>query len=312
MYKKTSTTLDFWAFRSKTDPADLKNMVGAIYHQQSGLKIDFIDSGSGWQGYEKKLIINAGGATLGILAFGGEHQLGWSYVGLTGKGCDWLGDVDQAHAFVSKTEKYQLRRVDIALTLKDGSVGHEQVMAAYENGGFKLSGRPPKIKQILPGDPIDGRTIYIGNRQRDKFFRAYEKGFEMMKNIPKEFRSMATCFDGVPARDIYRLELELKPKTCPLPEDIIENRDQYFAGAYPYLQSVLDVEPQVMQIRRETGPMLDLEMALDLIRHQYGNTLYTALIAYKGDVSKLMSKILGSRHNAAMLEAGVLLVDHDD
>src|SRR5699024_5284424 len=97
---------------------------------------------------------------------GGEYQRGWSYVGISGKGCEWLSDVDQAHLQASQCDKYQLRRVDIALTVNDGSVGHDNVLGAYETGGFQLSGRPPKLSQILPGDPRDGRTIYIGNRQR--------------------------------------------------------------------------------------------------------------------------------------------------
>lgn len=304
------TTVDFWAFRSKSSTSDLKNLVGAIYRHQAGLKVDFISTGSGWQGYAHKDLITANGANLGIIAHGGKHQRGWSYVGISGTGCEWLGDVDQAHREVSQVDSYSLRRVDIALTLMDGSVGHESVLSAYETGGFKAGVRPPKFSQILPGDPREGRTIYIGSRERDKFFRAYEKGFELLRGAPENLRQTLKEIDGVPVEDIYRLELELKPKTCPLPVDLIESRDQYFSGAYPYLQQVLHVEPRVMEIRRDVGPQLNLEAALANIQQQYGPTLFTALTAYEGDVCRLMSKIMGNRHNAALVEAGVLLADH--
>jgi hypothetical protein len=44
---------------------------------------------------------------------------------------------------------------------------------------------------------------------------------------------------------------------------------------------------------------------------QYGNSLYTALHAYAGDISAVWSKIVGYKHNQALLEAGVLLVEHE-
>ena len=37
----------------------------------------------------------------------------------------------------------------------------------------------------------------------------------------------------------------------------------------------------------------------------------TALHAYHGDITAVWEKILGDHHNHALLEAGVLLVDHE-
>ena len=44
---------------------------------------------------------------------------------------------------------------------------------------------------------------------------------------------------------------------------------------------------------------------------QWGDTHYTALHAYNGDIGAVMDRIMGTKHSQRLLEAGVLLVDHD-
>jgi hypothetical protein len=63
--------------------------------------------------------------------------------------------------------------------------------------------------------------------------------------------------------------------------------------------------------RPERSPQTDLATALENCRIQYGQTIYTALVAYGGDIGAVFSKILGNTHNRSLLDAGVLLVDHD-
>jgi len=149
--------------------------------------------------------------------------------------------------------------------------------------------------------------VEVGSREQAKFFRGYEKGRELLKNHPPG----TTHIDGVAVDDIYRCEVVYKPKNAPLPEDLIDRRDQYFAGAYPFLgQLMRDVEPEIFVQRRERGPQLALEAALAQVRQQYGTTLFTALVAYHGDFMAVWERIVGRRHNAALVEAGVLLVEH--
>jgi DNA relaxase NicK len=117
---------------------------------------------------------------------------------------------------------------------------------------------------------------------------------------------------AIEVRDWWRDEVEFKPVNQPLPLDLVENRDQYFAGAFPYLAKVLPtVDPQTLCTRRDRMPQIDLAKALENIRIQNGSTLKTALQAYQGDIGLLLSKIIGHKHNKALVEAGVLLVDHE-
>lgn len=133
----------------------------------------------------------------------------------------------------------------------------------------------------------------------------------MLKDLPVGLRSLVTAIEGVPVKDIYRVELEWKAKDSVLPLDAVSRRDHYFAGAYPFTASLVDAAPQLYVQKRERGPQRDLELALMHIRHQYGKTFYTALQALGGDVTALMDKVMGSSHNDALLAAGVLLVEHE-
>jgi hypothetical protein len=47
------------------------------------------------------------------------------------------------------------------------------------------------------------------------------------------------------------------------------------------------------------------------IRRMYGTTLFTALAAYGGDVGAIWEKIVGKEHNQRLVDAGVLMFDHD-
>lgn len=311
MSSKQATTLDWWAFRARSSVPLTRLCLEAAWEQARGAKggISFVPRGSGWQGYQSSDSILFGDVPVGLMAYGGQQQRDWVHVSITGKGLHWMGDYDAALPFFRDLDGYSLRRADIALTATDGSLTHEGVLKGYDDGGFKLSGRPPGLRQVLPADPREGRTIYIGSRERDKYVRAYEKGYELLSGLPVGLRDSCTSIDGHRPEDIYRIELELKPKTCPLPADLIERRDQYFSGAYPYLQQVLQVEPELLQIKPEKLAALDLEVALSNLRHQWGSTLFTALIAHQGDIGAVWDKVCGDHHNERLLAAGVLLAD---
>ena len=164
------------------------------------------------------------------------------------------------------------------------------------------------MQTILNSNPRAGRTCNIGRREMDKFFRGYEKGFEMAAKGPDGI----THIDGFPVEDIYRCEVELKPKTTVIPWEVVERRDQYFAGCYPFLAELLpDVESDILMRRPERAPQTDLRAALANCRTQYGATIFTALAAYGGDVFKVWDQIRGDHHNEALVAAGVLMVDHD-
>jgi phage replication initiation protein len=298
------TKIDWLGFRTQETPAAALEGLRAAFGPV-GPQIQARNRKGGWKGYTQSADVYLGGMHIGLMAYGGDNQKNWVMASISGDGCEWIPDWEEAESAITELAAFQPRRIDIALDVFKGESSHEHVVEAYRAGRFITSGKPPKMTCIIPEDPNDGRSAYVGTRSSDKFFRGYDKGREMAAGHPN-----LTHIDGVPIEDIYRLELELKAKTAPLPEDIIDKRDQYFAGAYPYLQSVLDVEPEVFMRRRERGPQLQLQAALANMRKTYGNTLFTALMAYQGDVSAVWDHIVGKEHNQKLVEAGALLVDH--
>jgi phage replication initiation protein len=204
---------------------------------------------------------------------------------------------------------FEFKRVDIALDTYLREVTFETVSEAYASGLFTTCGKPPSMRSIVPFDLYEGRTIYVGKRDQPKYFRGYEKGYELIKDFPRHFN--IDTLDGHKIADMFRCELELKAKNHHLPLDLLVNRDNYFSGAYPYLKTVLDVEPKVLRIAREENARRSLASMLEVLRNQYGNTLFTALAAHDGDIGAVWSKVVGFKHNERLLEDGVLMVNHD-
>lgn len=302
----TMTTIDWLGSRTQSDPREcveaLRGAFGIL-----GAELRAEPKKRGKQGFERSDGLFLGDMSIGSMSFGGDAMRGWVWLELTGTGCQWVNDWDRCEDDLAQLRSFQYKRVDIALDTFKREVTHETVTEAHRAGMFTTCGKPPSMTQIVPEDPYEGRTVYVGKRDQPKFLRAYEKGYEQARKYPS---LNITHFDDVPIADMYRLELELKAKGQPLPEDVIENRDQYFAGAYPYLQSVIDVEPQVLRMSRDKSPQRTLAAMLEMVRIQYGNSLFTALSAYQGDIGAVWEKIVGSQHNTKLLEDGVLMVDH--
>ena len=303
------TTVDYLRFRTQADPREaleaLKPMFGTI---GPVLRLKPLERGS--MGFQQAAQIVIEDMPLARMDFGGESQRGWVRTEITGKGCEWVQDW-AAVQVVEDLPKAQIRRLDIALTTWKGEITHDRVVQAHAAERFHTGGRPPSLQQITSSDERAGKTCYVGKRTSDKFFRAYEKGFEMASKI-RGLPGLLTQIDGHNVEDIYRCEIELKAGGSDIEWGVIERRDQYFAGAYPFCADVLPgIEADILQRRKERAPQNDLAVALENCRIQFGPTLYTALMAYQGDMTAVWDKVIGSHHCQPLLEAGVLLVDHE-
>lgn len=303
----TKTTIDWLRFRTQGEVPEVLEALRPMYGELAR-HLELVPLPRGRDGFERAMAVCIGDMPLGRIDFGGASQRGWVRCNVTGKGCEWVQDWEAADG-LEGLPKAEIRRLDIALTTWEGEVTHEAVVAAHESGLFCTGGRPPDLQQITSSNLRAGRTCYVGKRDSGKFLRCYEKGFEMAgKMAPLE----VTHIDGFPVEDIYRVEAELKAEGQDVPWDAIGRRDQYFAGAYPFLGQLLPgVGCDILMRRPERAPQSELAAALANCRHQYGSALFTALHAYGGDIGRVWDQIVGDRHNQTLLSAGVLLVDHD-
>jgi len=303
------TTIDYLRMRVQAEPRDVFEALKPMFPVHAPFfNLKHLEHGS--MGFQKAANICAQDFVIGRMDYGGDSQRGWVRVEIPGKGCEWM-NVDDTSS-LEELPSAQIRRLDVALTTWDGEVGHDQVVKAHQEGRFITRGRPPALTQITSSDERAGRTCYVGKREKtDKFARCYEKGFEMLAKMGRA-PGTVTHIEGHRVEDIYRCELELKSASTDIPWEVIHRRDQYFAGAYPFFGDVLPgVESDILMRRPERAPQTDLAVALENCRIQFGPTLFTALSAYQGDIMAIWDKIIGKSHNQALLEAGVLLVDHE-
>jgi DNA relaxase NicK len=304
------TTIDWFRFRTQATPVEALEALRPLFGDP-GRHLRLVDAGKGLLGFQSGALIMMFDMPVARIDYGGEHQRGWARVELSGKGCSWITDWDALEE-VEGLPEAEPRRLDIALTTWEGEITHEMLVQAHDAGRFECGGRPPHMQQITSSNPRAGRTCYVGKREKaDKFLRGYEKGLEMLSKMPDSMAANVTHIDGFKVEDIYRVEVEFKTTTRPLDWAMVDNRDQYFAGAYPFCGDVLPgVEADILQRRPERQPQTDLAVALAHCRMQYGRTLFTALHAYEGDISEVWRRICGTDHNEALVEAGVLLVEH--
>jgi DNA relaxase NicK len=301
------TSIDWLRFRTQSEPREVLEALKPVFPAHAKY-FNLKHQPRGLMGFQQGSLICADDFVIGRMDYGGDSQKGWVRVDIPGKGCEWmeLGELGSVEDLASA----QLRRLDIALTTWHGEIGHDQVVGAHEAGRFTTR-RPPNLQQILNSD--GGRTCNIGTREKsDKFMRCYEKGFEMLAKMGARSAASMTHIEGSKVDEIYRCEVELKAVNQDIPWEVIERRDQYFAGAYPFCADVLPgIEADILKRRPEREAQTTLAAALENCRIQFGPTLFTALHAYSGDMTAVWDKVIGSHHSQPLLEAGVLLVDHE-
>jgi DNA relaxase NicK len=307
--KAQKTTIDWLRWRTQEDVLPGLEALRALFGDL-GPRLRLRHLGRGKDGFQQAAAVCLDDMGLGRVDFGGESQRGWVRWNLTGLGCQWVSDWDAA-AELEALRSSELRRADVAYTTWRGEVSHSVVQEAHAAGRFCAGGRPPNMRMITNSDPRAGMTCEVGARKSDKFFRGYEKGFEMLTKLPPSVAETTTHIDGCAVQDIYRCELELKAETQSITWDVISRRDEYFAGAYPFCADILPgVDADILQRRPERGPQTDLRAALWWCREMYGKTLFTALVAAQGDIGAVWAQIVGKGHNTALLDAGALVVDH--
>lgn len=301
------THIDWLRFRTKSEPLEVLEALKPAFPQYADL-IYLNPLGKGLLGFQLAAQICADDLVIGRMDYGGESQRGWVRVDIPGKGCQWLET--ESMGAVGDLSQSQIRRLDIALTTWNGEVGHDQVVQAHADGKFTVR-RPPNLQQILNSD--GGRTCNIGTREKsDQFMRCYEKGFEMLSKMGGNLPGTVTHIEGSKVQDIYRCEVEFKAVNRDIPWDVIQRRDHYFAGAYPFCSEVLPGVPvDTLKRRPEREAQVTLASALEHLKVQFGPTLYTALQAYHGDIFAVWNQVIGNHHSQPLVEAGVLLVDHN-
>jgi phage replication initiation protein len=197
--------------------------------------------------------------SIGLIAFGGEHQRGRVLLSLTGSGCglvtDWAPVVQLLEALGAT-----ITRLDLAVDYLDGQATVDDAVSMYECDAFNSGGRRPSSS--LAGDWLGGeagRTFYVGKAANGKTLRVYEKGKQL----------------GEPASEWVRFEVQFGNRDRVIPLRALVDRDAFFAGAYPALESMLEVASVRIEVDREKASVSLLHL-LRYLRSSYGRVIDTA------------------------------------
>jgi DNA relaxase NicK len=228
---------------------------------------------------------------------------------LTGAGCEWVQDWSLFVKAGIELEESSIKRLDIALTTFKGQVTDSMIVQAHADGRFNNRCAPPAMRSITSSDARAGITRYIGKRENHKFLRCYEKGFEMIKDVPV-YKERISHINGDKVEDIYRVELELKAVDKLIPWESILGRDQVFAGAYPFCADLLPGVPHwVMKTLPQDKAIFAAEKALTNIQKSYGGAIRVLYQVFNGDAEALLAAVMATEPSRALVEAGVLTLE---
>lgn len=186
------------------------------------------DEGNGLHGFESSVQFQT--VKLGellpvaVVAWGGKNQKNKIYVSINGSGCSLINDWRKPKRFVESVEA-TITRVDVAVDALHGEFNLDTAQEWYENKGFNAGGRTPLYS--VAGDWLTptgaGRTFYVGRRKNGKYCRIYEKGKQL----------------GNRDSTWTRFEVELHNTDREIPYDIISHPSEYFSGAYPCCEGLV-------------------------------------------------------------------------
>lgn len=316
------TKIDWFKFRTQSTYAEVFRKVRPAFYGGGDL-LELGPEIAGRDGWEYRRQVMIADLPIAAIDYGGASQRGWTRFDMSGKGCAWVDDWSALEAVKNDLEACELRRLDICLDTFDGSVTHEMVLKAHEQGEFKRpeGGRNPKLKKVESSCETDGRTIYVGSRSSYRFIRCYEKGWEQVgkMGIPDSFikPGLRVAFEGemVKPEDYYRVEVEFKATDdMVIPWPAVTDSDPYFAGASPFCERLIGVAPKRAQaIPSELEPKAVLASQMEHARRAYGGLFRTLLELYGNDQetkARLFDELSSDKPSDRLIREGVLTVNH--
>lgn len=218
---------------------------------------------------ENKAFVTEGGKRLFNVQYGGANVK--PLVQCTGVASRHVSEVLRSH-----TDKHSPVRIDAALDIAgEGLFDRLEAITRQMAKAFSVSWRPV-------GDwvtPEAGRTIEVGSRRSEVFFRVYEKGFEMQAKH-------RVALDDL-ARQTVRVEVEFKPRSIAAKRKAVVIRPpELFALNKTLRQLVSSLSNEVLQpvLVREPRSS-DRDKALRWMVRQYGGHLESLLQECEGDLA---------------------------
>lgn len=209
-----------------------------------------------------------------VVAWGGVNQKNKVYVSINGSGCSLINDWRKPKRFVESVNA-AITRIDVAVDALHGEFTLDTAQDWYENKGFNAGGRNPLYS--VAGDWLTptgaGRTFYVGKRQNGKYCRIYEKGKQL----------------GNRESTWTRFEVEIHNTDREIPYDILANPSEYFSGAYPCCEGLVEHGSQRIKTLRAEHE-ISLEHLVTYMKVAYGKLIH--VLRFNAQTQDEESKLL--------------------
>jgi len=286
---------------------DSLGLINELDHLLSfGSDFKLIDAGKGRLGYTDSYHIaystDSGYAPVGVIAFSpSEDQPNCGFmVDITGDGCHLLREAGLFLEVVTFVRDYRLRiaRLDLALDLIGSSYTVPGILRdhkvnglfnSYKSGGKQMScSSAGDWTDFIVGDlSIDdydvqedcpkGLTAYFGSRKSPHYFRVYEKGKQILGELPEH--------DPTIPKNWVRIEHEWKydHNHPPIPYEALIRPDFYFLAGrsarsfLTYCYNNISEQPpaEVKAKSQSLQKRLMLTRKIKWAKHQYGRLIKT-------------------------------------
>lgn len=287
----SKTKIDYLSFSSRTDIQDLRTLVATFTPD-----VVFIDQGRGWMGYPFSAQIQSSGENVGLIAWGArDHDR--NYVSFSGAGCrHWCDYRITLVLEVLRLVSARITRIDLALDFYHGEVSYDDCEQALLAGEFqmKAGGRRAAVDRHATEGQYGnaGRTLYVGSPRSSKRICMYEKGLEQFGKLPAHWLDQQTeqtvasyRLDGttgiagdVSVLDWLRVEVRYSNDDRDLDANdyaIIRDRDQFFAGSYPFCARVIGLTDGIRPPTLLTEVEADVEKMKLNLKNSYGGLVHS-------------------------------------
>ena len=313
------TFVDWFRFRTKSDYQQIFDALKPCFtagfdclvlgHQEAGK--------DGWQ---LRRSLRFADEYIGAIDYGGDSQRGWLRVDINGSGSKWLIP-DRAALLVDVLDDAEIKRLDIALDVFDGSVTKETALFQHASGGFDRGGRRPSKEMYDKYE--SGFTFYVGSRSSSRYIRIYCKGAELLKNCKaadlafiRSNPNLEISWDDFHKSTIdqyVRLEVEFKPKDgFIVPWTALTQSDAFFAGVGPYLASMVDSSPvRIQSMPSALAAQLSMYASMEHARIGYGKVIRTRLMQIGDTVEnrlKIFDELVSDEPSQRLVALGILSI----
>jgi len=145
----SKTFIDWVKFRCKNDPFQIFDSFRSSSAFWGGDGLTLSEQEKGRDGWQFRRVIYLTDYRIASIDYGGDSQLGWVRVDMSGSGCRWVKNWEAFANVLASFESADLRRVDIALDIYDGADYFNKAKQSRLDGGFDRGGRRPLQSQVL-------------------------------------------------------------------------------------------------------------------------------------------------------------------